>query len=320
MSFFLTVLGSSSAIPTSKRFPAAQVLNVQERFFLIDCGEGTQIQIRKYKLPFSRIHHIFISHLHGDHVFGLFGLLSSMNLMDRKVTLTIHAHAELEPTLAHFKKYFGTDLQFGIDFQPFSSAGQSLIFEDKQVTVETIPLRHSIPTAGFVFREKARPLNIRKDKVDLHKIPYREIIKIKAGSDYTTEDGTVIKNSDLTLPMIRPRSYAYISDTAYYPKIAGLVAGIDLLYHEATFLEMDRKIARATGHSTALQAAKIAEKAQAGKLLIGHFSSRYKNISAFTDEAQSVFENTTAVEDGDIFQVAEERLPYTLQVSKSGSI
>jgi len=311
MSFSLTVLGSSSAVPTSKRFPAAQVLHVQERFFLIDCGEGTQIQIRKCKLPLSRIHHIFISHLHGDHVFGLFGLMSSMNLLDRKATLTIHAHAELEPTLAHFKKYFGTDLQFEIDFQPFSSVRQSLIFEDKQVTVETIPLRHGIPTAGFVFREKARPLNIRKDKVDLLKIPVREIIKIKAGSDYTTEDGTVVKNSDLTLPMIRPRSYAYVSDTAYLPKIAGLVAGIDLLYHEATFLDKDRKIARLTGHSTALQAAKIAEKARAGKLLLGHFSSRYKNISAFTDEARSVFENTTAVEDGDVFQVAEERQPST---------
>jgi ribonuclease Z len=311
MSFSLTVLGSSSALPTSKRFPAAQVLNVQERFFLIDCGEGTQIQIRKFKIPLSRIHHIFISHLHGDHVFGLFGLMSSMNLLGRKADLTIHAHREMGPTLEHFKRYFGTDLQFGIDFQPFSPARQSLIFEDKQVTVETIPLRHGIPTVGFIFREKARPLNIRKDRVDLLKIPYREIVKIKAGSDYTAVDGKVYKNSDLTLPMIRPRSYAYVSDTSYHVKIASLVSGIDLLYHEATFLEHDRKIARLTGHSTALQAARIAGKAQAGKLLIGHFSSRYKNISAFTDEARSLFENTTAVEDGDVFQVAEERVPHT---------
>jgi ribonuclease Z len=307
MSFSLTVLGSSSALPTSKRFPAAQVLNVQERFFLIDCGEGTQIQIRRFKLPFSRIHRIFISHLHGDHVFGLFGLLSSMNLMGRKADLTIHAHSELEHTLAHFKKYFGTDLRFEIHFQPFSAARQSLIFEDKKVTVETIPLRHGVPTVGFIFREKARPLNIRKDMVDLLKIPYREIIKIKAGSDYTSEDGKVVKNIELTLPMIRPRSYAYISDTAYHAKVAGLVAGVDLLYHEATFLEKDRKIARLNGHSTALQAARIAEKARAGKLLIGHFSSRYNNIAAFTDEARSLFENTTAVEDGDVFEVAEER-------------
>jgi ribonuclease Z len=311
MSFSLTVMGSSSALPTSKRFPAAQVLHVQERFFLIDCGEGTQIQIRKFKIPLSRIHHIFISHLHGDHVFGLFGLLSSMNLLGRKAVLTIHAHADLEHTLVYFKKYFGTDLRFRIDFQPFSQGQQSLIFEDKKVTVETIPLRHRIPTVGFIFREKTRPLNIRKNKVELLHIPYREIVKIKSGSDYTAEDGKVYKNSDLTLPGVRPRSYAYITDTSYHAKVAGLVAGVDMLYHEATFLDKDRKIARLTGHSTALQAARIADKAQARKLLIGHFSSRYKNISAFSDEARSLFENTTAVEDGDVFEVAEERIVLT---------
>jgi ribonuclease Z len=308
MSFSLTVLGSSSALPTSKRFPAAQVLNIQERFFLIDCGEGTQIQIRKFKLPLSRIHHIFISHLHGDHVFGLFGLLSSMNLLGRKADLTIHAHAELEPTIVHFTKYFGRELGFGIDFRAFSGRRQNLIFEDKHVTVETIPLRHGIPTAGFIFREKPRPLNIRKDKVATLHISYRDIVKIKGGSDYVSEDGTLYKNCDLTLPMIRPRSYAYITDTAYHAKIAAYIAGVDLLYHEATFLEKDHKIARLTGHSTAIQAARIAEKAQPGKLLIGHFSSRYKNISAFTDEARTLFENTVAVEDGDVFQVPEVRV------------
>jgi ribonuclease Z len=311
MSFSLTVLGSSSALPTSKRFPAAQVLNVQERFFLIDCGEGAQIQIRKFKLPLSRIHHIFISHLHGDHFFGLFGLLSSMNLLGRKADLTIHAHADLELTLSHFKRYFGTDFQFRIAFQPFSPLSQSQIFEDKQVTVEAFPLRHGVPTAGFIFREKARPLNIRKDKVEHLKIPYREIVKIKAGSDYTSEDGKFYRNSDLTLPMIRPRSYAYVTDTIYLPKIAGFVSGVDLLYHEATFLDKDRRIARLSGHSTALQAARIADKARVGKLLIGHFSSRYKNMSAFTDEARSLFANTFAVEDGDVYQVAEERMVQT---------
>jgi ribonuclease Z len=205
-------------------------------------------------------------------------------------------------------KYFGTDLRFEIDFQPFSTAKPGLIYEDKLLTVETIPLRHRVSTVGFLFREKARLLNIRKDKVDLLKIPYREIVKIKTGSDYSSEDGTVFKNSDLTLPAIRPRSYAYITDTTYHAKVAGLVAGVDLLYHEATFLDKDRKIARLTGHSTALQAARIADKAQAGKLLIGHFSSRYKNITAFSDEARLLFPNTFAVEDGDVFQIAEERV------------
>jgi len=231
-----------------------------------------------------------------------------MNLLGRKADLTIHAHAVMEHTIGHFQKYFGAGLGFRIDFQPFSSVRQSLAFEDKQVTVETVPLRHGIPTVGFIFREKPRLLNIRKDMVKLLQIPYREIVKIKGGADYISGDGKVYKNRDLTLPMIRPRSYAYITDTAYQAKVAGFVSGVDLLYHEATFLEKDRKLARLTGHSTALQAARIAKKAQAGKLLIGHFSSRYKNISAFTDEARSLFENTTAVEDGDVFMVPEKRI------------
>jgi ribonuclease Z len=308
MSFSLTVLGSSSALPTSKRFPAAHVLNIQERFFLIDCGEGTQIQMRRFGIPFARIHHIFISHLHGDHIFGLYGLLSSMNLMGRKAAIIVHAHPDLAHTIRHFQEFFGTDLQFQIVFQAFSTVSQSLIFEDDKVTVETIPLRHSVPTVGFIFREKNRLLNIRKDKVRLLKIPFREIVKIKSGSDYRAEDGTLYKNNDLTLPMIRPRSYAYVTDTSYFPKVADRVAGVDMLYHEATFLDKDRKLARLSGHSTALQAARIANKAQAGRLLIGHFSSRYKNISAFNEEAQTVFKATTAVEDGDVFQVPEQRM------------
>jgi ribonuclease Z len=311
MSFSLTVLGSSSALPTSKRFPTAQVLKVQERFFLIDCGEGTQIQLRKFKIPLSRIHHIFISHLHGDHVFGLYGLLSSMNLLGRHADITIHAHGDMEPTLEHFKRYFGSELLFNIIFQPFPARRGNIIFEDKQVTVETIPLKHSIPVAGFVFREKQRPLNIRRDMVDFLKIPYREIVKIKAGADFIAEDGKVFRNHELTLPAVKPRSYAYITDTAYLEKITKRIENADLLYHEATFLECDLKLAKLTGHSTAIQAARIAEKAQATKLLIGHFSSRYKGTEAFAEEARSVFENTIAVEDGDVFQVAEERIQNT---------
>ncbi|MBN1416449.1 MAG: ribonuclease Z [Bacteroidales bacterium] len=308
MSFSLTVLGSSSALPTSKRFPTAQVLNVQERFFLIDCGEGTQIQIRRFKLPLSRIHHIFISHLHGDHVFGLFGLLSSMNLLGRKADLTIHAHAEMEETIRYFKKFFGTELLYPIVFKPFPRKRHSLIYEDKKVTVETIPLRHRIPTVGFVFREKKQPLNIRKDKVTKLNIPYRDIIKIKAGSDYISTDGNIYSNKELTLPEVRPRSYAYITDTAYYEKNAIMISNVDIMYHEATFLDRDHKLAKLTGHSTALQAARMADKSHARKLLIGHFSSRYKDVSAFVDEAKSVFENTVAVEDGDVFQVRKTRV------------
>jgi len=265
------------------------------------------MQIRRFGLPLSRIHHIFISHLHGDHVFGLFGLLSSMNLLGRNLDLTLHAHSSLEHTIKHFTSFFGTGLQFRIVFQPFPSRRTSLIYEDNKVIVETIPLKHRIPTVGFVFREKKRPLNIRKDKVELLKIPYRDIINIKAGSDFISEDGKVFKNKDLTLPEIKSRSYAYISDTAYHEKITGLIQNVDLLYHESTFLECDRKLARLTGHSTALQAARIADKAGAEKLLIGHFSSRYKDVSAFVEEARKVFINTFAVEDGDVFQVEQTR-------------
>lgn len=274
---------------------------------MIDCGEGTQIQLRKYKLPISRIHHVFISHLHGDHVFGLFGLLSTMNLLGRNADLTLHAHADLEPVIRHFTSVFGTDLQFRILFEPFPARRQSLIYEDKMVTVETLPLKHRIPTAGFIFREKKRLLNIRKEMVEQLGIPYREIVRIKAGSDFVAEDGKLYKNRELTLPAIRPRAYAYLTDTAYLERIAGLIRGVDLLYHEATFLESDRKLARLTGHSTALQAARIAHHAGAGKLLLGHFSSRYKNTGDFVDEAKQVFDNTVAVEDGDVFTVEETR-------------
>ncbi len=308
MSLSITVLGSSSALPTSKRFPTAQVLKIRERFFLIDCGEGTQIQMRRYNLPFSRIHHIFISHLHGDHIFGLFGLLSSMNLMGRKATLTVHAHATLEPTLEHFKKYFGTELLFPVKLSPFPARRQKIIFEDKQVTVITIPLKHRIPCSGFLFREKKLPLNIRKEMVESLKIPYPEIIKIKNGADYVSAQGETFRNKDLTLPEIKPLSYAYISDTAYKEKITDILKGVDILYHEATFLNADKKLARDTGHSTALQAATIAQKAEAGKLLIGHFSPRYKDVSKFVDEARSVFKNTFAVDDGDVFEVKESRV------------
>ncbi len=308
MSLSITVLGSSSALPTSKRFPTAQVLKIRERFFLIDCGEGTQIQIRRFKIPLSRIHHIFISHLHGDHVFGLFGLLSSMNLMGRKAALTIHAHATLEPTLEHFKKYFGTELLFQVKLSPIPAKRQALIYEDKQITVEAIPLKHRISCSGFLFREKKLPLNIKKEMVESLKIPYPEIIRIKNGADYVSDQGVIFRNKDLTLPEIKPLAYAYISDTSYKEKIADVLKDVDILYHEATFLDTDRKLARATGHSTALQAATIAKKADVHKLLIGHFSPRYKDVSAFVDEARAVFQNTFAVNDGDVFEAKEQRV------------
>jgi ribonuclease Z len=308
MSFALTILGSSSAVPTSKRFPTAQVLNVHERFFLIDCGEGTQIQLKRFAINLSRINHIFISHLHGDHVFGLFGLMSTYTLLGRKSDLHIFAHRDLEDSLEHFKKYFGIGLTYQIIFHPFIAVEQTEIYSDKHLTVELIPLRHSIPVAGFLFREKEKPLNVKKDVIEKYSPGFRDILNIKAGADFVTASGVIIKNSELTLPRLKPRSYAFCTDTAYFSKLAASVKNVDLLYYEATFAEADKKLAKITGHSTTTQAAQLAKNAHAGKLLIGHFSTRYKNIALLENEARDIFPDTVAVEDGEKFEVRQRRI------------
>jgi ribonuclease Z len=308
MSFALTVLGSSSAIPTSTRFQTAQVLNVHERFFLIDCGEGTQIQLRRFSINSSRINHVFISHLHGDHIFGLFGLLSSYNLMGRKSDLHVYAHHNLEVTLDHFRKYFGFDMSYKIVFHPLTASKSLEIYNDKHITVETIPLRHSVPVMGFIFREKQKPLNVRKEAIEKYSLGIRDIKKIKEGLDHTTPDGRTIANRELTLPPFKPRSYAFCTDTSCFLKLKDSLKDIDLLYFEATFAEKDKKLAKITGHSTASQAATLAKQAHVGKLLIGHFSTRYKNIGSLVKEARLIFKETTAVEDGDKYAIDQKRV------------
>jgi ribonuclease Z len=308
MSFTLTVLGSSSAMPTSKRFPTAQVLNVHERFFLIDCGEGTQMQLRRFSINMLRIDHIFISHLHGDHVFGLFGILSSFNLLGRKRNLHIYAHRELEHTLEHYRKYFGSDLCYTIDFHPFTANKPAEIYTDKQLTVETIPLRHSVPNVGFVFREKQKLLNIRKEAIEKYSLGLKDIVGIKEGADFVMPDGKTIPNRELTLPPVKPRSYAFCTDTTCFTKLAESLKDVDMLYFESTFAEKDKKLAKITGHSTASEAARLAKQAHVGRLLIGHFSSRYKSVEPLLKEATSFFPETTAVEDGEKFSIEEKRV------------
>ena len=303
MSFSLTVLGSSSAIPTTKRFPTAHVLKVHERFFLIDCGEGTQMQLRRFSINLSRINHIFISHLHGDHVFGIFGLFSTYNLMGRKSDLHVYAHRDFEKTLDHYRSQFGTELSYQIIFHPFIADRPYRIFEDKNMTVDTLPLRHSVPVAGFIFREKPRPLNIRKDVIGLYNLGIKDIRRIKEGYDHIAEDGRIIPNRDLTLPPFRPRSYAFCTDTSSFARLLTNLRNIDLLYFEATFSDKDKKLARMTGHSTSVQAARLAKKAGVGKLLIGHFSSRYKSVNSLVREAREIFPETFAAEDGDTHEV-----------------
>lgn len=306
MKFELTVLGSNSATPTSKRFPSCHVLNVREKLFMIDCGEGSQIQLRRYKLKFSRLNHIFISHLHGDHCLGLPGMIASFNLMGRTQDLNIYAHTELKVVLHPVIEYFAHGLTFKIIYHDIDAKKNNMIYEDRSMEVWTIPLKHRVPTCGFYFKEKKREKNILKEKVEEYKLSISEIVSIKAGSDLTLDDGTIVPNSELSTDALpRPRSYAYISDTKYKPSIAPLIEGVDLLYHEATFLEDDEVKLSKTFHSSARQAAEVAKLAQAKKLLIGHFSARYNSAEGHEKLAQTIFPNTIAVEDGMRFTVGE---------------
>jgi len=306
VSFELTILGSSSALPTSKRFPTAHLLKVDERFFLIDCGEGTQIQLRKFGLNLSRIHHIFISHLHGDHVYGLFGLLSTMGMMGRKVPLNLYGPDKLQQMMEQHLSFFG-DLPFEWHVHSPVQEQKSWFYEDNKLTVKAIPLEHRTQTYGYLFREKKRLLNIRKEQIEELGLGIADLIRLKQGEDYTDPSRRVIPNGELTYPPYRQRSYAYISDTLFNPGIAEQVRGVDLLFHEATFSGKDENLAQETKHSTSVQAATVARKAEVRKLLIGHFSSRYKDHTHLVEEARQIFPATDGVNDGDCFSVPLER-------------
>jgi ribonuclease Z len=294
-------------MPTTKRFPTAHLLNVNERFFLVDCGEGTQIQLRRFKLGFAKINRIFISHIHGDHLFGLFGLLSSFQLMGRKNELHIHGPGEIREVVQFYEKYFGTQQSYRIAVHPLGYTRKMRVFEDERLEVFSFPLKHRVPTCGYLFREKAGELNLKKEAIDKYKPGIENIHKIKKGEDLVLSDGTVIPNSQLTLPPWKSRSYAYCSDTSYDPGLSLIFDHVDLLYHESTFAREDEELAEITGHSSSGQAAKVALESRAGKLLIGHFSSRYKSPEILLNEAREIFENTFAVNDGDEFEVIRER-------------
>ncbi len=298
MSFELTILGSNSALPTSNRYPTAQVLEVPGLCFLIDCGEGTQIQIRRNKISFAKIRHIFISHLHGDHYYGLVGLISTMNLMGIKHDLHIYAPSELKDLIQPQLNYIRGEMTVKPIFHPLNFKKQQQIFENKKIEVSSFPVKHSIPTCGFLFKEKPKPANIKKEAIKAYSIPIAKIKDIKAGADFVTEDETIIPNRKLTTPPIPAKSYAFCTDTAFHPPIAEIINGVDLLYHESTFLEKLKDLAAKTLHSTAKEAAEMAKLSGAKKLLIGHFSARFKNISLFEEEAKEVFENTEAAIEG----------------------
>ena len=307
MTFSLTILGSSSALPTSKRFTSAHLLNVNERIFLIDCGEGTQVQLRRFKAPFSKIHRIFISHMHGDHIFGLFGLFSSFQLLGRKSDLHIYGPGELRDYVGFYLSNFGHDQDYQIIVHPVGHRRTSIVFEDESIEVSSIPLKHRIPVTGYFFREKPPEPNITREALQEFNPSISQILAVKNGSDLIFDDGRIIPNKEVTYPPWKQRSYAYISDTAFKPDIVDVLKNTDLLYHEATFSDDDALLAKKTFHSTSSEAATIALAANAGKLLLGHFSSRYKSLDKILEDARKIFPQSFVVNDGDYYTVERQR-------------
>lgn len=299
MSLTIKILGCGSALPTTIRNASAQILNHNNKLFLIDCAESTQISIRRANIRFASINNIFISHLHGDHFYGLFGLLSSFALTGRKSVMHIYCPEKLINMLSSpFSPVNLDDLGFQIEFHILNPSGVNMIFEDKTFQAYSVPLIHRIPTWGFIFKEKLLQRNIKKDCIEKYQISIAEIVQIKLGSDLRLSDGTIIPNSELTTDPPKPKSYAYISDTLSFDGIAKAVSNIDVLYHEATYDSSLEKRAKETFHCTTFQAAENALKANVGKLVLGHFSSRYQDVKILENEAKTIFSNTFCAFDG----------------------
>ena len=308
--FELTILGCSSATPTSKRNPTAQLLNIAERFFLIDCGEATQIQLRRYKIKFQKISHIFISHLHGDHYLGLIGLLSSLHLLGRTIDLHIYCPAALQEIIEIQFKHSQTYLNYKIIYHYHQYINNEVLFEDDKVEVRSIVLNHRIPCAGFVFSEKPLLNTILGECIQKYKIPVELIPKIKNGEDFITTTGEIIPNKRLLKAKVKPRKYAYCSDTCYDEQLIPFIEQVDLLYHEATFMHDMEKRAKETFHSTSIQAGTIAKKANVKQLMIGHYSARYKDLQPLLAETKSVFENTILAVEGASEQIKAEEIEH----------
>ena len=301
MSFKLTILGCNSAIPTIDKNPTAQLLNVDERFFLIDCGEGTQIQLLKNKIKAQRINHIFISHLHGDHYFGLIGLINTLHLLGRTKELNLYAHKGLKQIIDLQFQASNTELKFPLFFHPIPPDEEKVLFEDESIVISNLILKHSIPSSGFLFKEKKKAKNIIKAKIEEYEIPIAQLSSIKNGADFKSKEGKIIKNKELTTIEKSPHSYAFCSDTTLVEENIATIKGVTLLYHEATFMKDLVEKARQTGHSTTIDAATMAKKAKVKKLVIGHFSSRYNDLEELLAETKSVFTNTYLATDGSTF-------------------
>ena len=323
MNFTLKVLGTASALPTTARYPSAQVLDVRGRLFMIDCGEGAQMQMRKAGISFLKIEHICLSHIHGDHLFGLFGLLSTMGMLGRSSALNIYAPADFEPVLRFFLEHFGEGIRFEINFVSLSMQAQELVYESKSVELLAFPLNHRVPTFGFIIREKMPLYNVRKEAISEYGLTVAEIGALKHGedvcrpagcldipcadNDFKPQSGTgeslTIRLSDAAYLPYQPRSYAYCSDTAPFPELTEWIKGVDLLYHEATFPVEMTEMARNTFHSTTADAAIAARDAGVRRLLVGHYSSRYPSVDFFLDEIRAIFPDSELAHDGDIFEI-----------------
>jgi ribonuclease Z len=296
--FEVLILGCGSALPTLRHKPSSQLVNIRDKYYMIDCGEGTQTELRRNRIHLGRLSTIFISHLHGDHCFGLLGLISTLGLLGRTAPLHIYAPVDAEQLLRPQINYFCKNNPFEVEIHEVDVHAQDKVYEDRSVEVYTIPLKHRIKCCGYLFREKPLQPHIRREAIDKYEIPVAYIRLIKGGADYQLPDGRLIPNKELTEPAAPPRSYAYCSDTMYLPRITEQIAGVNLLYHEATFAAADKALAAKVYHSTTEEAAMIARQAHVGQLMIGHFSSRYEDEQQLLNEAQMVFQPVLLAREG----------------------
>lgn len=305
--FQIHILGCGSALPNLKHNTSSQLIEIHDKMFMIDCGEGTQLQLRKSKVHFSKVGAVFITHMHGDHCFGLMGLVSTFGLLGRTAPLHIYAPKEMQELFELQQKLFYSTFEYQLIFHPVETTENKVIYEDKSLTVTTIPLQHRVPCCGFLFKEKPRLPHINREMMDYYEVPQSQYNNIKNGADWLTADGTVVSNSRLTLPAEEPLSYAYCSDTRYIPTLHKQIMGVSALYHESTYTDADEKQAAKYCHSTARQAATVAKEAKAGMLMLGHYSTKYSNENVVLNEAKSVFGNSFLSNEMDVYDVEKQK-------------
>ena len=301
--FKVHILGCGSAMPTAKHYPSSQVVELRDKVFMIDCGEGAQMQLRASRIRFTKVSALFISHLHGDHCFGIMGLISTFGMLGRTAPFHVYAPADFEPVLNSLMQMFCAGLGYDVVFHPVDTTQKAIVYEDRSLTVETIPLNHRVPCCGYLFREKQGNRHIRRDMIDFYGIPLSQLNNIRAGATWLTADGEEIANDRLTLPADPVRSYAYCSDTCYMPQLHTMLSGVDLLYHESTYDASSVERARIYYHSTAAQAAQVARDARVKRLVLGHFSARYDDENLLLDEAKTIFPDTILAHEGLIINV-----------------